>query len=222
MGNQYQLNLEQYSLRKFKGNLASRDMIPSREILKEDLDKHFAILEDQGISNLKELINKLNTKARIAGFSAATGLSIQYLTLLKREASSYRKNPIRIDKFPGIEPQYIHRLAAAGVRNTRQVFDLAKCKKERAQLAESVDIPIDIMTELVSLSDLVRAHGVGPVFARMLFDAGIKTIQEFVSLSAEDLIRIYEETQHKKADFGVNEIQFCLELAKELDIAVEL
>ena len=74
----------------------------------------------------------------------------------------------------------------------------------------------------VSLSDLSRIYGVGPVFARIIYDVGIRSVREFVECTAEDFVRIYEEKEHKKADFGVNEIQFSLELAKELDIAVEL
>ena len=70
------------------------------------------------------------------------------------------------------------------------------------------------MNELVCLSDLVRAYGVGPVFARMIYDVGIKSIKEFVEYTAEEFIRIYEEKEQKKADFGINEIQFSLELAK--------
>ena len=69
---------------------------------------------------------------------------------------------------------------------------------------------------------MVRAYGVGPVFARIIFDVGIKSIKEFIENTAEDIIRIYEEKEQKKADFDVNEIQFSLELAKELDIAIEL
>ena len=78
------------------------------------------------------------------------------------------------------------------------------------------------MNELVCLSDLSRAYGVGPVFAQMIYDVGIKSIKAFIEFTAEDFIRIYEEKNQKKADFGVNEIQFSLELARELDIAVEI
>lgn len=78
------------------------------------------------------------------------------------------------------------------------------------------------MNEIVCLSDLSRAYGVGPAYARMIYDMGIKTIKEFVEKTAKDFIRIYEETTQKKADFGTNEIQFSIELAKELDIMVEL
>jgi len=56
----------------------------------------------------------------------------------------------------------------------------------------------------------------------MIYDMGIRTIQEFVEKTAEDFIEIYEEKTKKKADFGTNEIQFSIELAKDLDILVEL
>ena len=43
-----------------------------------------------------------------------------------------------------------------------------------------------------------------------------------MELTAEEIVRTYEEIEKKKADFGENEIQFSLELARELDIAVEV
>jgi len=222
MGEKYNIDLEKYSLQKFKNNLEVRDMIPSRVSLKEALDERFAILEDSGITNLKELIGRLKTKQKIELFSRDTGLSIEYLTVLNREAKSYLPNPIRLDKFPGIPPKYTNRLETEGIKNSRQLFNEAKDKKEREQLSQITEIPIGIMNELVCLSDLARAYGVGPVFARIIYDVGIKSIKEFVGKTPEEFIKIYEEKEQKKADFGINEIQFSLELAKELDIAVEI
>ena len=89
-------------------------------------------------------------------------------------------------------------------------------------ISQRTEIPIEALTELVCLSDLTRAYGVGPVFARIIYDVGIKSIREFVQNTAEDFIEVYEKKEQKKADFGINEIQFSLELAKELDIAVEI
>ena len=222
MENQYHIKLENYSLEKFKNSLKSRDMIPSRVILKDDIDERFAILESNDISNLKELTDRLKTKMKIEHFSDETGLSIEYITILNREAKSYLPNPIRLDKFPGIETKYLIRLADVGIMNSRQIFNEVGDKITRDQLAEKTEIPIEILNELVCLSDLARVYGVGPVFARMIYDVGIKSVKEFVEISAEEFIRIYEEKEQKKADFGINEIRFSLELAKELDIAVEV
>jgi len=222
MANRYHINIEKYSLQKFKKNLESRDVIPSRVSLKDELDERFKILEINSITNLKELIDALKTKLKIELFSEETGLTIEYLTLLRREAKSYLPNPVRLDKFPGIPTKYVNRLETEGIINSRQLFNEAKGRNERERLLQRTEIPFEILNELVCLSDLARAYGVGPVFARIIYDVGIKSIKEFVENTAEDFIKIYEEKEQKKADFGVNEIQFSLELAKELDFAIDI
>jgi hypothetical protein len=221
MRDQYHINLEQYSLQKFKSNLEARDMIPSRVSLKDNLDERFRVLENAGITNLKELIDALKTKQKIEQFSKETGLPTQYLTLLNREAKSYLPKPIRLDKFPGISNTVIEKLGAVNIKNSRHLFNAAQGKSDREGLAKNTGVPIACLNELVSLSDLARIYGVGPVFARMIFDVGIHSIQDFVRCTAEDFIEIYENQTQKKADFGVNEIEFSLELAKALESEVD-
>lgn len=218
---QYHIDLAQYSLKKFKKSLNSRDMIPSRVSLKDDLDSRFQILENYGIENLKDLVDVLKTKPKIAQFSQETGLTVEYLTLLNREAKSYLPNPVRLDKFSDLPTQALEKLDHFGIRNTRQLFHEACSKDAREQLAHKSGIPLEVLNEMVGLADLSRVYGVGPVFARMIYDVGIRSVRSFVEYSAEDFIRIYEQNTQKKADFGVNEIQFSLELAKELVIAIE-
>ena len=222
MNERYQIDLEKYSLQKFKRSLQSREMIPSRISLKDDLDIRFRILENCGITNLKNLIDRLKTKQKIEQFSQETSLSIHYLTLLKREAKSYLSKPIRLDKFSDVQTEYLDRLEDEGIRNTRQLFFEAQDMSGRERLSKKTGIPKDALSELVGLSDLSRIYGVGPVFARLIYDVGIKSVKEFVGYTAEDFIRIYEEQTQKKADFGVGDIQFSLELAKELEIAVDI
>ena len=217
MNERYQIDSEKYSLQKFKKSLQSRELIPSRISLKDDLDTRFRILENCGIANLKELIERLKTKPKLEQFSQETSLSVHYLTLLKREANSYLSKPIRLDKFPGVQTEYLDRLAVEGLRNTRQLFLAAQNQSDRERLSKETGIPTAALNELVGLSDLSRIYGVGPVFARMIYDVGIRSVKEFVENTAEDFIQIYEAQTQKKADFGVGEIQFSLELAKELD-----
>lgn len=142
--------------------------------------------------------------------------------MLNREAKSYLSKPIRLDKFSGIQKKYLDGLDDVGIRNTRQLFIEAQDRTKRENFSKEAKIHLEVLNELVGLSDLTRAYGVGPVFARMIYDIGIRSIKEFVECTAEDFIRIYEEQTQKKADFGVGEIQFSLELAKELDIVVEI
>lgn len=217
---QYHINLAKYSLQKFKNNLEARDMIPSRVSLKEDLDGKFRVLENTGITNLKELVTALKTKPKIAEFSKETGLSIQYLTLLSREARSYLPNPVRLDKFPSISSAIIEKLEAVGIKNSRHLFNAAQTKAEREELAHQAESPIARIDELYGLSDLSRVYGVGPVFARMIYDVDIHSVHKFVQYSANEFIDIYEAQTQKKADFGINEIEFSLILARELEVSI--
>ena len=214
----YHIDLEKYSLQKFKNNLESRDMIPSRVSLKEDLDDRFMILENVEITNLKELITALKTKPKIEAFSKETGLSNKYLSLLSREARSYLPNPVRLDKFSGVSSVTIEKLEATGIKNSCHLFNAVQTKAEREELAQQVEIPIERLDELFDLSNLSRVYGVGPVFARMIYDVGVQSVRKFVQYSANEFINIYEAQTQKKADFGINEIEFSLILARDLEV----
>ncbi len=216
MKEQYYIDLEKYSLQRFKLSLQKRDMIPSRVILKEKIEDRFEILNTNGISNLKALIDALKTKQKIEMFSKKSNLSIDYLTILKREASSYLPNPIRLKYFPGTDSKAIEALENIGIKNTKQLFTKVKIAGEINQLSQLTGVSIEKLNELTSLSDLARLYGVGPVFARIIYDAGIESVKTFVKYNAEEFISIYENKTQKKADFGVNDMKFSIELAKDL------
>ncbi|MCP4344337.1 MAG: DUF4332 domain-containing protein [Desulfobacterales bacterium] len=217
MKEKYYIDLEKYSLQRFKKSLQKRDMIPSRVILKEKTDERFAIITSNGIKNLKVLIDTLKTKQKIEMFSKNTNLSIDYLTILKREACSYLPKPINLNNFPGIDSEDIETLKNLGIKNTKQLFNKVKINGEIKQLSQLSGISMERLNELASLSDLARLYGVGPVFARIICDVGIKSVKTFIKYRPEELISIYENKTKKKADFGVNDMNFSIELAKELE-----
>lgn len=217
MKEHYYIDLEKYSLQRFKISLQKRDMIPSRVILKEKIEERFATIASNGITNLKTLIDTLKTKPKIELFSKKTNLSIDYLTILKREASSYLPNPINLKKFPGIDSKDVETLEASGIKNTKQLFTKVKINGEIEQLSQVSGISIERLDELASLADLARLYGVGPVFARIIYDVGITSVKTFIQYKPEEFISIYESKTKKKADFGVNDITFSIELAKELE-----
>jgi hypothetical protein len=51
MNDQYHIDLAKYSIRKFKDTLRSRELVPSRMSLKDDLDERFKRLEIAGITS---------------------------------------------------------------------------------------------------------------------------------------------------------------------------
>jgi len=218
----YHIDLAEVTLEKFKANIKERDLIPSRVYLKDDLDRRFDKITSVGITNMKELVDALKTKPKIYAFAKESGLPAEYLTLLRREARSYLPNPISLNKFPGIPGEPVDKLAAVGIKNTRSLLNEAGVKRDRVKLAHTLEIPIEVMDEMVCLSDLVRGYGIGPVFARLFYDIDILCIQDFIEYSPKEIIKIYEKKMRKKADFGLSEIEFSLDLAKELEIIVDL
>ncbi|MCJ7624369.1 MAG: hypothetical protein MUO76_12770 [Anaerolineaceae bacterium] len=109
MSKEYHLDPEKVSLEKLRLSLEKRELIPSKSILKEKLNARFEILASTGIQNLKDLIDALKNKNKIGAFSEQTWLEVLYLTILKREASSYFPNPVRISNFAGVKDQVIQK-----------------------------------------------------------------------------------------------------------------
>ena len=170
---------------------------------------------------MADLLAALKTPAAIATKSSETGIPADYLTLLRREAMSYLPNPVSLAKFPGVDPTHVQALADLGISHSRHLFRRAATRLKRKALAATAGLPMACLDELICLSDLSRLYGVGPVFARLLYDAGFQTIGALRRCTAKELVQLYEERTRKPADFGAHEIQVTLELAQVLDDVVE-
>lgn len=216
MPSSYHIDTSKYPLQKMQKDLLSRELIPSRLPLKLDLETHFQVLEREGIQSLRDLIAVLKNKKAVVEFSSRTGIREEYLVLLRREANSYLPNPVSLDKFSGFKAGDINKLAAAGIRNSRHLFERAE--NDPDTLSAELGVTPDVLSELIGLSDLVRAYGVGPAFARILFDAGIHSIRELRNHSSGQVIDLYEKRTGKKADFSASDIQFSLDLIRELGL----
>lgn len=221
MKTRYHLDSANYSLQQLRDNLSSRELIPSRQILKEELEDRFEVLGKRGILTLQDLLHALKDKKRIEDFSKSSGISFEYLNLLRREANSYLPNPVSLSKFPDISSQDLKKLEVTGIKNSRHLYERAGSEKDREELSRETGISLENLTELTGLSDLVRAYGVGPVFARILYDTGIHSIREFVTYAPEQIIDLYEEKFRQKADFSLRDMHFSLDVARVLSLGVD-
>lgn len=221
----YYIDLERFTLEHFKNILASKDLLPSRLILKERMGERFAVLESMGIDNLQALWQALKTKKRLEQFATASGLSQEYLVILRREVNSYIPKPISLTGLPDVEGDYLERMADEGIKTTKDLFHRAKTKQQRAELSKKLDIPPEVLLELVKLSDLARIVGVGPIFARILYEAGIDHLQAFVQGSPDELLVKVQEVNaakgYSRASVTEKDIVYCLETATLLPQVVE-
>ena len=99
----YYLDLSEFSLEKLKTLFEYTRLLPSQQILLVNIDERFACLEQSGIENLQQLQIALKTKSYVQSFALATGLPVDYLTVLRREVNSYQPKPVNLKEFPGVK-----------------------------------------------------------------------------------------------------------------------
>lgn len=225
MTDDYHIDLEKFSLEKFRDILITGEVLPGRKILTEKISERFEILKSMGIRNLKELIEALKTKAKVERLSQESGLPKDYLVILRREANSYMPRPVNLKDIPGVDSEYIDRLAAVGIKHTKHLFERARFKRDRAELSRLVNVPSDALLELVKLSDLGRIGGVGPVFARIFLDAGIDTLEKLSNSSADEVfertIAVNKEKGYTKVMATLKDVKLCVNTARELPKVIE-
>jgi predicted flap endonuclease-1-like 5' DNA nuclease len=217
MSDSYHINLKDISLDQYKQTLKQTELIPSRWILKEQIDQRFERLQAQGISNLEELLSAAKNAKKIADLAKNTGLSGDYLTILRREVNALLPQPKNLRNFPGIEPAVLEKLEKRGIRNSKQLFLATRSKQERTNLSQAADID--------PTRDLSRVYGVGPIFARLLFDSGADTVESLAQADSEQLFRQLEKKYlaagYSKVDFKERDIRFCIRMAQNLPKSIE-
>jgi len=226
MTENYFIDTDKFSIDKFRNIILTKKILPGRIILKEHLDERFDLLKTQKIKTLSHLLETLKSKQKIDKFSNETGLTVEYLTILRREANSYVSVPVKLIDLPFIETDIISKLELHGIKDSKQLFENAAILKDRQKLSINLNLQFDKLSELVCLCDLVRITGVGPVFARIIFDSGIFTVKNFLSCNAiellEQLTKTNSEKGFTKAKFTLKDIEYCIELGTDLPIVVEI
>ncbi|MCB5229223.1 MAG: DUF4332 domain-containing protein [Candidatus Cloacimonetes bacterium] len=197
----YNLDLERLSVQKYKDLLKQQNLLPGRRILWQDIDKNFAVFESKGIKSVADLKKSLSTPKRITAFATESGLSEEYLVILRREIGSLEQKPVPLLEFPGINASLLEKLAESGLRTSKEYWDQKP----------------DISDELFCLCDLVRINGVGPVAARAFYEAGYHSASEVAAADAEDMLEkvsaVNEAHHYYKAKLGIKDMQFCIDFA---------
>ncbi len=217
----YELDLSEFSIDKFKSQIESRGLHPSRRILFEGLSEKIQMLANIGIYNLSLLVKALKSKNSIQLISEQTGISNEYLIMLNREAKSYITKSVSLNKFPDVETVTINQLAKFGIKSSKSLFTktvvlgISKAAKEW-------DISEDAVLELICMCDLVRIWGVGPVFARIVLETGITSVKQFIELDPilgyKQFIDTNKKGNYTKAIFIDSDIVYCHIMAKELTV----
>ncbi len=127
------INLSKIDIQKYKTFLKGQYLIPSRQILHENIDNNFKIFENYGFKNLLDLKQAISTGAKIDTLSKETKISSEYLNILRRELGTFDKTGTDIERINGIGAQAARAFEEAGYKNIK---DIANSTKE--ELLEKV------------------------------------------------------------------------------------
>lgn len=220
----YSIDLKKISIDDYKEILKTTDLLPSWKILETDIDKNLNILKQFNINNLDELLAALKNKDKIRIFSEQSGLSEDYLTVLKRVVNGYRGKPNRIKDFPCVSKEVINQLENLGIKNTLKLYEEILTAEKRKELSKKTGIEENELMMLTKLTDLSRIRWVNHTFAYVLLEAGYDTAIIVSKADAQELYetikQLNEERKIYNAHIGVRDMKMVIEAAKMIEFEV--
>lgn len=216
----YSVNFEKLPMDEYKEILAQQDLLPSRKILAHNIDSAFSSIKDAGVKNLGELIKALNTSAKLCSFSEKTGLSEEYLVILRREASSLEPKSVALKDFPFINVETLDILFRSNIKTSKDFYELFDTAYDISRIAREKSLSENWVNELFCLCALVRINGIGAAAAKCFFNAGFRSPSDVAETNPVEMLRKISEAnadnRYYKAKLGEKDMQFCIDYAKIL------
>ena len=221
----YYCDMSAISLDKLKSNLKSQRLLPSQQILLDDIESKFETIRKQGISDLQALKNALKNKTKVKEFALITGIGEKYLTVLRRETLSYHPQARKIADFTLIDERIKRKLADIRVKTTEHLFGYVATKEARKKIAEDIGISEEETIMLAKLCDVSRLRYVNPTFAQFLINSSYDTVEK---IKSADPITLYEELKEINAEkeyytghIGPKDMEFLVRDKPNADIVME-
>lgn len=188
-------------LKDIKKRIIESDLVPSRMKLLDDIDQNFNILENCGYDTPKKLRNGLKSKKQLSLLYKDTGISEDYLKLLKREIESYFPKKIKIMEFIYADKTIIDQCLKKGIIDSLVFYELYKDKT----------IEDSALKTLFDQVRLTRIQWVSPMAAEMFISAGYTTPELIKNADAEkfcsDVRVINKEKKFFKGNIGLRDIK---------------
>ena len=214
----YSIDLGKMDVQKYKTFLKSQYLIPSRQILHEKIDENFKLFKNCGFKYLSELKQALSTSAKMDKLSKETGISSEYLNILRRELGTFDKKGISFSDFPIIDKTTISKLVKKSIKNTKDFFEYYYKENNEKKLSEDLGISVEMVKCLFSLSCLVRINGIAALAAVTWYEAGYKSIKDIIGSTKEEMLnkvtKTNEEKKYYKAKLGLKDMQFVIDFAQ--------
>jgi hypothetical protein len=221
----YSINLEKITLDEFQEILTSIDLLPGRRILLGSLPEIVERLKQRDILHLEALRKLLQNKKHYPELAQALSVSVDYLTILNREVNSYVSKPVMLSELGVFSAEELTRLTKAGVKSTKDLYERALTPTARQELSARLALPAGQIVMALELSDLLRINGVGPVYAKILREMGIKSAPDYLNRETAWILEKYQEInaakQPARAKLGLKDIEYCQRFCRKLDADIE-
>ena len=221
----YYCDMRAISLDKLRENLHYQRLLPSQQVLLDGIDAKFEAIKTQGINDLRALGAALKSKEKAKDLSELTGIDEKYLTVLRREVSSYRPASRKIADFSLIDGNTKRKLLDIGVKTTEQLFPYVSTKAARKQLSADIGISGEEAVMLAKLCDVSRLRYVNCDFAQLLVNSTYDTVEK---IKKADHMKLYEELKalnecniYYTGHIGPKDMDFLVRDKPNADIVME-
>ncbi|MCX6138637.1 MAG: DUF4332 domain-containing protein [Ignavibacteriales bacterium] len=221
----YSIDMKNFSIDEFSKILHSIDLLPGRKIHLNNLSQIISHLKKQGIQSLLDLQNLLKNKNEYKLLAKQLSVDEEYLAILNREVNSYESKPMNLEKINILTVKELKSLKDLGIRSTKELFEKCVNPRSRKKIIQVSNVNEEKILNALQIADLLRINGVGVVYAQILIEMGIKSINDYSKMKSEDILRKYQKVNHvkslSKANLGIKDIEYCKRFCKKLDKEIE-
>jgi hypothetical protein len=215
----YYIDLFEITLKDFTQKLKRTELLPSQQILKENMDAMFQRIEENDIHNVGELQQRLKTKAKVAAFSEKTTIDINYLTVLRREINGLHPEPREVAGFPYVSPKIKEKLLSIGIKTTVDLFETIKNNEVRSAIQSKLSCSAEEVLYLAQLVDVSRLRYVNQIFGTLLVATGYDSIEKVKGAHYEKLyesiICYNQRNALYKGNIGLKDMKYLIESVPE-------
>ena len=136
-----------------------------------------------------------------------------------------KRKSLLLSKIHGVQKEDIKKLKSANISDTRSILTLGHTHKMRLELSNRTDIPLERIIELVKIADLTRIVDIKGIRIRLLYDAGVDTVEKVASYKPEELkdltTKLNETKKLTKRHPTLVETTYWVDQAKKLESIVD-
>lgn len=203
------------TLEEVKNRLLNCDLVPSRVLLLEDIAAKFNLMKLSGITSLKELYTVIKNKKKLTLFSINSGIDLEYLTILKREISSYIPKKIKLKEFQSVNRELLDHYESMGITNSIDLYNRFKTE----------NIKEESIITLFHLVQLTRIQWVSPLTAEMFiaadYNTPMKISESKADIMSNDLKIINSNNRFFIGNIGLRDVERVIYAAQYIHWADE-